>query len=42
MLEQTFPCRERCEQIWIMHLLHITLVVKILNEFVQLDGAHHF
>jgi len=30
---------ERCEQMWIMHILHITSIVKLLNEIIQPDGA---
>jgi len=38
MLKQTFPCHE---QLGIMHLLHITPIVKLLDEIIQLNGANH-
>jgi len=31
MLKQTFPCHERCEQLRIMHLLHITPTIKLVE-----------
>jgi hypothetical protein len=34
MLKQTFPCNEGCEVLGIMHLLHITLVIKILDAII--------
>ncbi len=41
MLKQTLPCHERCEQLGITHLLHITPIVKFLNQIIQLNGANH-
>jgi hypothetical protein len=41
MLKQTFPCHERCEELGIMHLLHITPHVKLLDEIIQLNGANY-
>jgi hypothetical protein len=40
MLKQTFPCHERCEQLRITHLLHITLIVKFVNEVIKFNGAN--
>jgi len=40
MLKQTLPCHERCQQLRIMHLLHITLIVKILDEIIYLNGCN--
>jgi hypothetical protein len=40
MLKQTFPCHEGCEQLGITHLLQITLVVKLLDEIIQLNGVN--
>jgi hypothetical protein len=34
MLKQTFPCPEGHEQLYITHLLHITPVVKLLDEIM--------
>jgi hypothetical protein len=42
MLKQTLPCHEGCEQLGITHLLHITSIVKLLNEIIQLNGANRF
>jgi len=39
MLKQTFPCHEGHEQLGITHLLHITLVDKLLDEIIQFNGA---
>ncbi len=41
MLEQTFPYHERCEQMGIMDMLHVTPFVKLLDEIIQLNGANH-
>jgi hypothetical protein len=41
MLRQTLPCHERCEQLRIMQLMHITLVVKLMDEIIHLNGANH-
>jgi hypothetical protein len=41
MLKQTLPCHERCEQLGITHLQHITLIVKLLDEIIHLNGANH-
>jgi len=51
MVEQTFPCHQRCEWLGITHLFCITLIVKhffemnyIFNpqdEIIQLYGANH-
>jgi hypothetical protein len=38
---QTFACHEGCEQLGIMHLLHITPTIKLLDEIIQLNGANH-
>ncbi len=40
MLKQAFLCHERCEQLGITHLLHITLVMKFMDEIIQLNGAN--
>jgi hypothetical protein len=34
MMKQTFPSHEGCEQLGITYLLHITLVVKLLDEII--------
>jgi len=34
MLEQPLPCHEGCEQLWITHLLHITPIIKLLDEVI--------
>jgi hypothetical protein len=41
MLKQTFPCHEGCEQMGVMHLLHIMLIVKFMNEIIYFNGANH-
>jgi hypothetical protein len=41
MLEQTYMCHEKHQQPMIMHLLHITLIIKFLNEIIQFNGADH-
>lgn len=40
MLKQTFPCHDGCEQLMITHLLHITLIVKFVNEVIKFNGAN--
>jgi len=40
MLEQTFPCHEQCEQLWITHMLHVTSTIKLFDEIIQFNGAN--
>jgi hypothetical protein len=41
MLKQTFYIHEGCKNIWITHLLHITLAFKLIDKIISLDGVNH-
>jgi hypothetical protein len=41
MLKQTLLCHEGCEQLGIMHLLHITPTIKLMDEIIQLNGSNY-
>jgi hypothetical protein len=41
MQKQTFPCKEKGKQLWILQLLHITPSIELSNEIIQFDGVNY-
>jgi len=36
-----FHAMKECEQMWFMHLFHIILTIKLLDEIIHLNGSNH-